>query len=96
MEEPQNRENSGRNPDGTFKLGVSGNPGGRPKNSLKDYVKAKLSEMTDTEKEEYLKQVPKDLQWRMAEGNPQADITSGGEKIQQIPIYGSKSVEDGK
>jgi hypothetical protein len=33
MEEPQDQEKN-RNPDGTFKPGVSGNPGGRPVGSV--------------------------------------------------------------
>ncbi len=33
MEEPEEQE-SNRNPDGTFKPGVSGNPGGRPVGSV--------------------------------------------------------------
>ena len=28
---PENQETAGRNPDGTFKQGISGNPNGRPK-----------------------------------------------------------------
>lgn len=69
-EKPANRKNTGRNPDGTFKSGVSGNPNGRPKDTLKEYIRKKLSNMTDEEKEEYIKPISKDLQWRMGEGNP--------------------------
>ena len=69
-ENPENRKETGRNADGTFKSGVSGNPGGRPKDSLKDYLRKKLSTMTDEQKEEWLKVIPKELQWRMGEGNP--------------------------
>mgnify|MGYP001562722570 FL=1 len=75
--EPANRENSGRNPDGTFKSGISGNPLGRPKNTLKDYVRQKFMEMTEAEKEEFLKLIKPEEQWRMGEGNPKQDI--GGE-----------------
>ena len=88
-EEPANREESGRNPDGTFKAGFSGNPSGRPKNTLKDYVSKKFQEMSDAEKEEWLKEnkVSGEFIWRMGEGNPaqQTDITSAG---QPIPILG--------
>src|SRR3990167_2240195 len=77
-----------------WKPGQSGNPSGRPKGSLKDYVRHKFGEMSDTEKEEFLLKVAPDLQWRMGEGNPQEDITTGGDKI-QIPIYGGLSRHDG-
>lgn len=75
--------NETRNPDGTYKPGVSGNPSGRPKNTLKDYLKRKFIEMSDEEKEEFLKKVQPEVQWKMAEGNPETatDITSGGEKL---------------
>ncbi len=86
--QPGNREDSGRNPDGTFQKGVSGNPNGRPKDTLKDYLRRKFSEMTEEEKEEFLKNIPYELQWQMAEGRPsqeqQTDITSNGESINQI------------
>lgn len=87
MSEPENREDTGRNPDGTFKPGVSGNPGGRPRNTLKDYLRRKINDMSQEEMEEFLKQVPMDLQWKMAEGNPhnETDITTGGDKIMYMP-----------
>ncbi len=71
---PANREDTGRNPDGTFKSGISGNPSGRPKNTLKDYVRQKFMEMDSEEKEEFLKKISPDLQWRMGEGNPKEEI----------------------
>ena len=59
------------------------NPGGRPKNSLKSYVAKKLAGMSDEEKDQWIKDhdIKGELQWRMAEGNPQNDITTGGEKF---------------
>ena len=67
-----------------WKKGQSGNPSGRPKNTLKQYVAMKLNDMTPQEKEDFLKDVSKELQWKMAEGNPKqdTDVTSGGEKIE--------------
>ena len=72
--EPQNR-NETRNEDGTFKPGVSGNPGGRPKNTLKGYLARKFNDMTPEEMEAWLKEhkIPGEVMWKMAEGNPKQD-----------------------
>ena len=61
------------NPDGKGGFGEHPeniNEGGRPKNSLKSYVAKKLAEMPDEEKDEFLKKITPDFQWKMAEGNP--------------------------
>jgi hypothetical protein len=65
-----------RNPDGTFPKGVSGNPSGRPRGTLKDYVRRKFMEMSDEEKEEWIKdnRIPAIDIWRMGEGNPKQDV----------------------
>ena len=58
-----------------FKPGESGNPSGRPKNTMKDFISRKLREMTDAEKEAWLieyKVLGID-QFKMAEGNPKTD-----------------------
>lgn len=72
--------------DTQFKPGVSGNPGGRPRNPLKDFQREVFAAMTKEEKIEYLKDIAKLDKWKMVEGNPDsnADITSAGESI--IPI----------
>lgn len=72
-----------RNPDGTFPKGVSGNPSGRPKGTLKDYLRQKFCSMSDEEKEIFLSGVSPFDQFRMAEGNPHTttDVTSGNEKL---------------
>ena len=69
-----------------FMPGISGNPGGRPKGTLKDYVRQKLIDMGQEEAETFLKSIPNETQWKMAEGNPEqpTDITSNGEGL--VPI----------
>lgn len=62
-----------------FKPGQSGNPNGRPKGtfSLKTYAKKYLQEMTDEEKLAFMEGLPKEVIWKMAEGNPKQDIGGG-------------------
>ena len=74
-----------------WQKGQSGNPNGRPKNTLKDYVREKFMKMTDEEKEQFLRRITPEAQWRMGEGNPHntGDLTTGGKPF---PIYGGQSI----
>lgn len=95
IEQKPIKSDARRNPDGTFGVGNNANPLGRPKGkTLKEYQAEKFRQMTDEEKEQWLKdnKISGDLQWRMGEGNPAQDLTSKGEKIEQIPIYGGQSI----
>ena len=59
-----------------FQPGQSGNPSGRPKGTLKDFVRQTFISMTDEEKRTWLisnKISAIDI-WKMGEGNPKQDI----------------------
>lgn len=53
-----------------FKKGQSGNPSGRPKGTLKDYVREKFIAMSKKDKDAFLKKIPPETLWKMGEGNP--------------------------
>ena len=70
------------------------NPNGRPKGkTLKEWAREFLMNKTDKEKEAWLAKIPKDVIWKMAEGNPAQDVTSAGEKVAAINIvnYGANT-----
>ncbi len=59
-----------------WKKGQSGNLKGRPKGkTMKEYVRDFLSKMTDEERDEWLNGIPKEIIWRLAEGNPTNEVT---------------------
>lgn len=65
-----------------FVKGQSGNPEGRkPGKSLKTFAREYLESLPDDQKVEYLKTLPTEIVWKMAEGNPQNDMTSDGQAI---------------
>ena len=57
-----------------FKPGQSGNPSGKPKGtiSLKKYAQKYIQDLTDEEKEEFMKGLNKKDIWEMAEGKAEA------------------------
>ena len=85
-QEPLKMEENWRNEDGTFKEGHPGGPGRPVGKTLKEWMREKLLNMTLEQREEFLKDIPKDLQWKMAEGNPKqdTDITTKGLPIIEL------------
>ncbi len=78
--EPQEQDNN-RNEDGTFKEGVSGNPGGRPQGiSIKAKILMHLKnnpDRLDTLVEHYLateSDTMRKLLWEMIDGKPQQTV----------------------
>ena len=76
-----------------WKKGESGNPeGGRKGKSLKSYLREYFEGLSDEEKAEFFKHVNPEIAWRMAEGNPQNDLMSGGKPL--APVQISKEIAE--
>lgn len=74
MEGVKQQEKQHRSPwlkDYEWKPGQSGNPNGRPPGpTLKEWARQFLMELPDEEKLDFLKCLPAEIVWKMAEGNP--------------------------
>mgnify|MGYP001589442777 CR=1 FL=1 len=67
-----------------FKPGQSGNPGGRPRNPLKEFSLKEFSNWTDKEKLDFLKKITPIDRWKMTEGNPSSETELKGEVTTKI------------
>ena len=69
-----------------FMPGKSGNPSGRPKGTLKDYVRKMFMEMSDDDKKVWLKsnKVSGIDVWKMGEGQPASEVELKGEVVSKI------------
>ncbi len=92
MRENPDKTGNNRNPDGTFKKGMSGNERGRPEGSgsgLKDYDRQRFQAMDEKHKIEFLKTISPELRYRMAEGNPAQTTESKVEITLPTPLLES-------
>ena len=105
VETQKNRENDGYEvgygkppKEHQFKPGQVANPLGRPKGqTLKEYVRAWISDMSEEEKQEFLRSMPKETIWKMAEGMPASEQTTNVNVV--IPLLAGdshKKVIDGE
>lgn len=77
-----------------WKKGFCPNPSGRPKGkSLKAYTQEYLLKLTDEEKDEFLEGLPKEVIWKMGEGNaPQPLSNADGSNLQiNVIKYGENN-----
>ena len=91
MEEEEKTANQSKSSDRPwlFQPGKSGNPSGKPKGtvSLKTFARKYIQSLSDKEKLEFMKGLPKELIWKMSEGNPKQDVGGGeDEEGKEKPI----------
>ena len=68
-----------------WQKGQSGNPNGAPRGKrLKTFAEEMLKNMDDEEKAKFLKELPSELIWQMAEGKPKQDMEVSGELTSKV------------
>ena len=71
-----------------WKKGQTGNPLGRPKGkTLKEWCREFLAKMTDEERDIFMEGIPKEVVWKMAEGNPANELQGeNGTPLLVMPV----------
>ncbi len=79
-----------RQENGRFAAGTAPGPG-RPKGqSLKEFARQYLMDLPEKDKREYLAAIPKEMVWRMSEGNPAQEQELKGNITIEMVNYANK------